>query len=159
MNQVRLLSLVTTAVLTATAVTGCANMGSLGGPKYGDTSGAVAGETDRHGRIAALEMVKVDEDYQLGLGTVVGAVAGGLLGSQIGSGRGSTAAAVVGATAGAAAGTVAESKIKKKDAQRVTVQMKTGGQVTVVQPLDSRLRTGMKVRVEGGGETARVVPQ
>lgn len=60
---------------------------------------------------------------------------------------------------GAAAGTVIEGKMKKKDAQRVTVQLKSGGEVTIVQPVDGRLRNGMNVRIEGGGETARVVPQ
>lgn len=148
------------ALALATAVaSGCAEMEKLGGPTYGETSGTVAGQTDRNGKITSLEIVKVDENYKLGIGTAVGAVAGGLLGSQIGEGRGSTVATVVGAAAGAAAGTVAESKMKKKDAQRVTVHMTTGGDVTIVQPVDSRLRNGMNVRVEGSGETARVVPQ
>jgi len=131
----------------------------MGGPTYGDTTGAVASQTERDGRITGIEIVKVDEDYQLGVGTVIGAVAGGLLGSQIGSGRGATAATVAGAAVGAAAGTVAESKLKKKDAQRVTVQMQTGGQMTIMQPADSRLQNGMNVRIEGSGESARVVPR
>ena len=58
---------------------------------------------------------------------------------------------------GAAVGTAAESKMKKKDAQHVIVKMTTGGQVTVVQPVDSRLRNGMNVVVEGSGDSARVV--
>jgi outer membrane lipoprotein SlyB len=145
--------------LAAALVSGCADMGSLGGTKYGETSGTVSSQADRHGSITAIEIIKVDEEYKLGVGTAVGAVAGGLLGSQIGSGRGSTAAAVAGAAAGAAAGTLAESKMKKKDAQRVTVHLSTGGQVTVLQPVDSRLRTGMNVLVEGSGETGRVVPR
>ena len=37
--------------------------------------------------------------------------------------------------------------------------MKTGGRVTIVQPVDDRLREGMNVRVEGGGENARVLPR
>ena len=49
--------------------------------------------------------------------------------------------------------------MKKKDAQLVTVQMRTGGQVTILQSVDSRLRHGMSVLVEGSGETARVVPR
>ena len=138
---------------------GCADMGSLGGPKYGETSGTVADQADRDGRITAIEIIKVDDNYKLGIGTAVGAVAGGLLGSQIGSGSGSTAAAVAGAAVGAAAGTYAESKLKKQDAQRVTVRMTTGGQVTIVQPVDTRLTNGMNVRVEGSGETGRVVPR
>ena len=36
--------------------------------------------------------------------------------------------------------------------------MRTGGQVTIVQPVDSRLANGMAIRVEGSGDTARVVP-
>lgn len=145
--------------LAAALTFGCAEMGSLGGPQYGETEGTVASQADRNGTISAIENVKVDDNYKFGVGTVVGAVAGGLLGSQVGSGRGSTAATVVGAAAGAAAGTVAESKLKKQDAQRVTVQMRTGGHVTIVQPVDSRLRNGMNVLVEGSGDTARVVPR
>jgi outer membrane lipoprotein SlyB len=148
------------ALLMAVALTsGCADMGAMGGPKYGATGGGVVNPADREGRITAIEAVRVDQDYQLGIGTAIGAVAGGLLGSQIGSGRGATVATVAGAAVGAAAGTVAESKMKQKDAQRVTVQMRSGGQLTIVQPVDSRLRNGMNVRVDGSGETARVTPR
>ena len=146
-------------LLAVALASGCADMGSLGGTKYGEPAGTVASQADRHGRITAIEISKVDEEYKFGVGTVVGAVAGGLLGSQIGAGRGATAAAVAGAAAGAAAGTVAESKMKKKDAQRVTVQLSTGGQVTILQPVDNRLRQGMNVLVEGSGESGRVVPR
>lgn len=152
-------TVIASLLVAVTLLAGCAEMGTIGGPKYGDTGGTVASQTDRNGRITALETVKVDGDYKLGVGTVVGAVAGGLLGSQVGSGRGATVATVAGAAAGAAAGTVAESKMKKVDAQRVTVQMASGGQVIIVQPVDSRLRNGMNVRVEGSGETGRVVPR
>ena len=98
----------------------------------------------------------MDEDFKLGVGTAMGAVAGGILGSQIGSGSGST---VAGAAVGAAAGTYVESKLKKKDAQRVVVKMKTGGQLTIVQPIDGRLKSGMNVRIDGSGDSARVLPR
>lgn len=147
-------------VLLAMAVAGCAEMEQLGGgPGYGEKAGSVAGQADRNGTVSAVEVIQVDENYKLGVGTAVGAVAGGLLGSQIGEGRGSTVAAVLGAAAGAAAGTVVESKMKKKEAQRVSVNMSTGGTVTIVQPVDGRLRNGTAVRVEGSGESARVVPR
>lgn len=135
---------------------GCADMGSLGGTKYGETGGTAASQTDRNGTIAQLENVKVDDKYKLGVGTAVGAVAGGLLGAGVGD---STTATVAGAVLGGAAGTYAESKMDKKDAQRVTVDMATGGRVTITQPVDARLRQGMSVRVEGSGENARVVPR
>ena len=60
---------------------------------------------------------------------------------------------------GTVVGTVAESKIKKKDAQRVTVRMTSGGDVTILQPVDARLKNDMNVRIEGSGESARVVPR
>lgn len=149
-----------TATALAFLVVGCTDMPQIGGgPKYGDTSGTVAAQTDRHGTITTLEIVQVDDNYKLGVGTAVGAVAGGLLGSQLGDGRGSTVGAVLGAAAGAAAGTVVESKMKKQDAQRITVRMNTGGSVTITQPIDNRLRNGQAVRVDGSGETARVVPR
>jgi outer membrane lipoprotein SlyB len=150
------------AFLAAAALaTGCADTGSTGRASYGETAGTTAAPTaaDRSGRITAIDVVKVDENYQFGVGTVVGAIAGGLLGSQVGHGSGRVVGGVVGAGVGAAAGTYAESKMKTKDAQRVTVQMATGGQVTVLQPPDGRLRNGMNVSVLGSGESARVVPR
>lgn len=135
---------------------GCADMGSLGGTKYGETDGAAAKLSERDGTIAQLENVEVDDKYKLGVGTAVGAVAGGLLGAGVGD---STTATVAGAVLGGVAGTYAESKIAKNNAQRVTVSMATGGRVTITQPVDGRLRQGMRVRVEGGGENARVVPR
>ena len=142
--------------LLAALAGGCADMGSLGGTKYGETGGTAASQSDRNGTIAQLENIQVDDKYKLGVGTAVGAVAGGLLGSGMGD---STTATVAGAVLGGAAGTYAQSKIAKIDAQRVTVDMATGGRVTITQPTDGRLREGMKVRVEGSGENARVVPR
>ena len=143
-------------LLLAALVGGCADMGSLGGPKYGEPDSAVASQSDRDGTIAQLENIEVDDKYKLGVGTAVGAVAGGLLGAGVGD---STTATVAGAVLGGVAGSYAESKIRKQDAQRVTVNMVTGGSVTITQPMDGRLRQGMSVRVEGSGESARVVPR
>jgi outer membrane lipoprotein SlyB len=152
MNQRIALPLLVLAAL----VGGCADMGSLGGTKYGESGSTMASQSERDGTISQLENIQVDDQYKLGVGTVVGAVAGGLLGAGIGD---STTATVVGAVVGGAAGTYAESKMGKKDAQRITVKMATGGSVTITQPTDGRLRDGMKVRVEGSGENARVVPR
>lgn len=136
---------------------GCADTGSLGGTKYGETDSATASQSERDGTIATLENIQVDDKYKLGVGTAVGAVAGGLLGASVGD---STGATMAGAVLGGVAGTYAQSKMGgKQDAQRITVNMVTGGRVTITQPRDDRLRQGMRVRVEGSGETARVVPR
>lgn len=142
-------------LLSLALLGGCADLGSLGGTKYGET-GSPASQAEREGTIAKLETVQVDDQYKLGVGTAVGAVAGGILGGKVGDG---TAATVTGAVLGGLAGTYAESKMHKQDAQRVSVDMKTGGSVTIVQPVDSRLRQGLAVRIEGSGESARVVPR
>ena len=143
-------------VLSVALMGGCTDLGSLGGTKYGETDGTVASQSERNGTIATLENIEVDDSYKLGVGTAVGAVAGGLLGAGVGD---STTATVAGAVLGGVAGTYAESKISKKNAQRITVNMVTGGRVTITQPMDARLQEGMKVRVEGSGENARVVPR
>lgn len=143
-------------ILWVSLAGGCADMGGLSGTTYGETSGTTSSQSDRYGTIANLENVQVDEKYKLGVGTAVGAVAGGILGSQVGD---STTATVAGAVLGGLAGTYAESKIKNQNAQQVTVNMNTGGRLTILQPEDNRLREGMQVRVEGSGENARVVPR
>jgi outer membrane lipoprotein SlyB len=135
---------------------GCADMGSMGGTKYGETGGTAVNVADRYGTIAQLDTIQVDDNYKLGVGTAVGAVAGGLLGAGVGD---STTATVTGAILGGVAGTYAESKVVKKDAQRVVLDMATGGRLTITQPVDARLRNAMQVRVEGSGENARVVPR
>lgn len=143
-------------LLCVALVGGCAEMGDLGGTKYGETGGVTTSQSERDGTIAQLENIEVDDKYKLGVGTAVGAVAGGLLGAGVGD---STTATVAGAVLGGVAGTYAESKMDKRNAQRITVNMVTGGRVTITQPMDGRLREGMRVRVEGSGENARVVPR
>jgi len=145
-----------TLMILAGLVGGCADMGNLGGTKYGESSGTMASQSERDGTIARLENIQVDSNYKLGVGTAAGAVAGGLLGAGLGD---STTATVVGAVVGGVAGTYAESKYSKRDAQRITVNMATGGTVTITQPVDNRLSEGMRVWVEGSGENARVVPR
>jgi outer membrane lipoprotein SlyB len=143
-------------LLAASLASGCAEMGSLGGTKYGETDSAVASQSERNGTIVQLENIQVDDKYKLGVGTAAGAVAGGLLGAGVGD---STTATVAGAVLGGVAGTYAESKMSNQDAQRIVVNMSTGGSVTITQPVDNRLREGMRVRVEGSGTNARVVPR
>jgi outer membrane lipoprotein SlyB len=143
-------------IFSVALVAGCAELGSLGGTTYGETGATTVSQSDRDGTITQLENIEVDDKVKLGVGTAVGAVAGGLLGAGVGHGTGAT---VAGAVLGGAVGTYAESKIHKQDAQRITVKMSTGGSVTITQPMDGRLRQGMNVRIEGSGESARVVPR
>ena len=128
------------ALLCVTFLGACAELESLsqkGGTQFGETSGTI--QSDRNGTVTKVETIHVDKDYKLSVGTAAGAVAGAVLGGL--------------------AGTYAESKLGKETAQQVTVKMATGGTVTIVQPSDGRLKSGLVVRVEGSGENARVVPR
>ncbi len=149
------LKLLLPALLGVSLATGCTDLPTKDTTRYGDTSGSSASQTDRRGTVATVENIQVDSDYKLGVGTAVGAVAGGILGSAVGDSKTATA---VGAVLGGIAGTYGETKVRNKTVQRVTVDMRSGGRVTIVQPVDSRLSAGMPVRVEGSGEDARVVP-
>jgi outer membrane lipoprotein SlyB len=154
---------------------GCADTGSrygsstMGGDssydpydRYGrydrPASGEVRQPVSHTGRIVDIDTIEMQPGYRFGVGSVIGAVAGGLLGSQIGEGSGSTAAAIAGAAIGGAAGTAAESQMNRRLASRVTVDLRGGGTVTIVQPPDPELRPGMRVAIIGTGESARVVP-
>ncbi len=146
-------------VLATVLAAGCADMRPV---RYGERAvPAPINERiqDRYGRIFRIELVQVDDDYRFGVGTAVGVVAGGIIGSQIGGGSGNTLATVLGAVAGGVAGSALESKSRKQPAHQVTVDMDTGGRLVITQRVNDRLRTGMRVIVEGSGETARVVPR
>lgn len=147
--------LLVTLMLGAALAAGCAEAPRKDPTRYGTTAGTEANQTDRRGTIRSIENIEADGDYKLGVGTAVGAVAGGILGSAVGDSKTATA---VGAVLGGLAGTYGESKIRDKTVQRVTVDMYTGGRVTIIQPVDTRLSNGMHVQVVGSGESARVVP-
>ena len=82
---------------------------------------------------------------------MIGGVLGGLLGHQIGHGSGQTAATVVGATGGAVAGNQVQQRARgRNETFRVTVHMDNGVFETVTQDDISDLRSGDRVRVDGG---------
>jgi len=84
-------------------------------------------------------------------GTVIGGIVGGLIGSQIGGGSGQTAATVAGAVGGAVAGNQIEKRRRQNDETfRISVRMDNGSSQTVMQDDINDLRTGDRVRIEGG---------
>ena len=99
---------------------------------------------------------RVDIAGDSGIGTVAGAVAGGAAGSMIG---GSTAVNVIGAVGGAVVGGLAGGAIEKgitaADGVEITVRLKNGRSVSVVQA-PTNLRVGDHVNVIFG-QKARVV--
>jgi len=105
---------------------------------------------DSAGVVERIEVIKKDEGNNLA-GTVIGGLVGGVIGHQIGGGRGQTAATIAGAAGGAVAGNQIEKHSRgANEVFRVTVRLDSGGYQTVTQDDIADLRTGDRVRLEGG---------
>jgi len=119
------------------------------------------GETEiRQGVVEQITNTQITSNHHRGVGAVVGGLAGLGIGSLVGGGTGRDVAMVVGTIGGALTGNEVQKKHDQPvPAQQVIVRVKSGVLVAVTQPVDSRLKTGQKVYIEGNGEGARVVPQ
>ncbi len=147
MKKLKFTSLVCTALIASTLVTGCAQ--DISSNTYSAASVGEAAYTYR-GVITNVRVVTVKHSETLEgnqTGMLLGAVAGGFLGNQVGGGKGRTAATVGGAVLGAAAGAGAEQKLKTQQAYEYTVRTNEGQNLTVVQGLDSSFAIGQKVMV------------
>jgi len=114
----------------------------------------------RQGVVEQITNTQITSNHHRGIGAVVGGLAGLGIGSLLGGGTGRDVAMVLGTIGGALTGNEVQ---KKRDqpqaAQQVIVRVRSGVLVAVTQPVDSRLKSGQKVYIEGNGEGARVVPQ
>ncbi len=102
--------------------------------------------------------MSLEGDHQLGIGHVLGAVAGGALGHQFGNGGGRMVAQVLGSLGGGYAGGVIQNKyVDRQPGQHITVTLASGVAVGVTQAAQAGLQVGDCVRIDGSGQTARVV--
>lgn len=128
-------------------------------PSYSQPGrGSVAPEQHRYsantGVVSSIELIR-GQERSSGIspaGTIIGAVVGGLVGHQIGEGRGNTAATIGGAAIGGLAGNAIGQRTREgtADTYRVAIRYDNGGSqyIDVSNPGD--LRTGDRVRVDGG---------
>jgi outer membrane lipoprotein SlyB len=127
----------------------------------GQASGQQPGTMEiRQGVIEQITLVQLQSNHHRGVGAVIGGLGGLGIGSLIGGGTGRDVAMVAGALGGALFG----NEIQKKHdqpvpGQQIIVRVKSGVLVAVTQPVDTNLRTGQRVYIEGSGEGARVIPQ
>lgn len=142
-----------TITMVSLALCACAAVNSgNGGP----------GETEiRSGKVEQIVLTQMQTNHDSGVGAILGGLGGVALGSLIGHGTGRDVAMVAGALAGAVGGNYAEKKQydQPKQAQQVIVRMRSGVLVSVVQPINPAIYSGMNVYIEGSGNDARVVPQ
>jgi len=112
----------------------------------------------RHGRVARVDAVSLQSEHQLGVGAVLGAVAARALGHSFATADGRAVAQVIGALGGGYAGSAPEGDYPaRRPGEHVTVALNRGVAVGVAQLGTSGLRAGDCVRIDGAGETARVV--
>jgi outer membrane lipoprotein SlyB len=106
--------------------------------------------TYHQGVVDRIEVIKKGDTNNVA-GTVIGGIAGGLIGHQIGGGSGQTAATIVGSVGGAVAGNQVQQRARgANETFRVTVRFENGATQTIRQDDISDMRTGDRVRVEGG---------
>ena len=114
----------------------------------------------RQGMIEQITPAQIQSNHHPGVGAIIGGLGGLGIGSLIGAGTGRDVAMVAGALGGALLGNNVQKRYDQPvQAQQVIVRLKNGVLVAVTQPVDSRLKPGQQVYIEGAGEGARVIPQ
>ena len=140
MKNYRLLGMVLAAL--AIGLAGCADQPSR--PYASDAA------TYRQGVVDRIEVVRKGDTNNIA-GTIIGGIAGGLIGHQIGGGSGQTAATIVGGAGGAVAGNEVQKRTRgANETFRVTVRYNNGATETIRQDDIADLRTGDRVRIDGG---------
>ena len=132
------------------------------GCAMGGGTSAGPGEMEiRSGKIEQITPTQMQTNHDSGVGAVLGGLGGLAIGSLIGGGTGRDVAMVAGSIGGAFAGNMIEKKKydQPKPAQQIIVRVTSGVLVSITQPVNNQLRTGMKVFIEGSGTEARVMPQ
>ena len=125
-------------------------------------SGGSPGEMElRSGKIEQITPALMQTNHDSGMGAVLGGLGGLAVGSLIGGGTGRDVAMVAGTIGGAFAGNAIEKKKYDQpvQGQQIIVRVTSGVLVSITQPVNNQLRTGMKVFIEGSGTDARVMPQ
>ena len=139
----------TLAVLIALALTG--------GQAFAQQPGSME---VRQGVIEQITPTQIHSNHHPGVGAIIGGLGGLGIGSLIGAGTGRDVAMVAGALGGALMGNNVQKRYEKPvEGQQIIVRITNGVLVAVTQPVDSRLKPGQRVYIEGSGESTRVVPQ
>ena len=138
MKSIRLIGMAFVAI--AVLLAGCAE----------PQSRAYDSPTYHEGVVDRIEVIKKGDSNNIA-GTIIGGIAGGLIGHQIGGGSGQTAATIIGGVGGAVAGSQVQQRTRgANETFRVTVRFENGATETIRQDDISDMRTGDRVRIEGG---------
>lgn len=143
-------------LLLTAAFSGC--LAQLTGDHYRRHEARVPQQVT-YGKVAELRMVVI-EGTKSRVGPAVGAIIGGVAGREVGDGRGRDLGRVAGATAGGVAGAAVEEVATRRQGIEITVHLRDGDTIAVVQQIDPKadFRVGDEVKVLFLNGDARVVP-
>ncbi len=103
-----------------------------------------------YGTVDRIEVINRSDNNNVA-GMVIGGIVGGLLGNQVGGGTGNTVATVAGVAGGAYVGNQVQGRQRAShETLRVTVRLENGAYQTVTTDNITDLRSGDRVRVDGG---------
>lgn len=144
-------------LLLAASLSGC--LARLTGDHYGRHEARVPQQVT-YGTIEELRLVTI-EGTKSQVGPIIGAIIGGRAFEEVGDGRGRRIMKVVGATAGGVAGAAVEEGATRRQGVEITVLLRDGDEIAVVQEIDPKtdFRVGDPVRVLFLDGYARITPR
>jgi outer membrane lipoprotein SlyB len=142
------------SLLMTVLLTGCVS--NLSGTTY-SRSEARQVQNVEYGVVESAIPVVIEGTNSI-VGTGVGAIVGGIAASNIGGGRGQDIATTLGAVAGGVAGKKAEEALTRAQGQEITVRLRSGRLISIVQEVyeGQVFQAGDRVRVLTRGGSARV---
>lgn len=145
---------VAVSLLMTVLLTGCVS--NLSGTTYSRSEARQVQNVEYGVVESAIPVVLEGTNSAIGAGA--GAVVGGIAASNIGGGRGKNIATVLGAVAGGVAGKSAEEALTRTQGQEITVRLRSGRVISVVQEVADgpMFQAGDRVRVLTHRGTARV---
>ncbi|MDH3647356.1 MAG: hypothetical protein OER80_11335 [Gammaproteobacteria bacterium] len=143
-------------VLVAATLSGC--LAKLTGDHYGRHEARVPQKVT-YGTVERLRLVQI-EGTKSRIGPIIGAIIGGEVFKDVGDGHGGHIMETVGAAAGGVAGAAAEEGVTRRGGVEISVMLRNGDEIAVVQEIDPRVdfRVGDNVRVLFLDGYSRVVP-
>lgn len=144
-------------IMSALAVTGCANHSVYSGNVY---TGSQAKEARgiSYGTIVSVREVQIQAPSSGVIGTTAGGAIGGIAGSSMGGGRGSDLLGVLVGTVGAVVGNKIEQSMSKVTSLEMVIRKDDGSEIVVVQKKEAGLTRGARVRLVGTASDVNVSP-
>ena len=144
------LSTIAACTAAAALMGACASAPGPTQPVYSNAPQYSQSHYAQYGQVNRIDVIPT-ESRTSGGGAVLGAVLGAVVGNQIGDGDGQKAAIAAGAVGGAVAGNAIQNRNRRDDeVYRVTVRFDDGHEASYDFQRVDALRTGDRVKYEGG---------